>query len=109
MADAYATQYVSDMDNMSDLTDPVQISEDFTDARELFDEQEIRDAMQGYVKLRTVDRCCKGVPDTWSFVASAPGTYRIVVVEADGKDADVRLVIESLGRVLVTSTDISDA
>jgi len=75
----------------------------------LVDDQEIRDAMQGDVKLRTVDRCCKGVPDTWSFVASAPGTYRIVVVEADGKDADVRLVIESLGRVLVTSTDISDA
>lgn len=109
VADAYATQYVSDMGNMSDLTDPVQISEDFTDARELFDDQDSRDAMRGYVKLRTVDRCCKGVPDTWSFIASAPGTYRIVVVEADGKDADVRLVIESLGRVLVTSTDISDA
>jgi hypothetical protein len=31
------------------------------------------------------------------------------VVEADGKDADIRLVIESLGRVLVTSTEISDA
>ena len=109
VADAYATQYVSDMGNTSDLTDPAQITETYTDARELFDSQDARDAMQGYVKLRTVDRCCKGVPDTWSFVASAPGIYRVVVVEADAKDADVRLVIESLGRVLVTSTEISDA
>lgn len=109
VADAYATQYVSDMGNTSDLTDPTQITETYTDARELFDSQDARDAMQGYVKLRTVDRCCKGVPDTWSFVASAPGVYRVVVVEADGKEADVRLVIESLGRVLITSTEISDA
>ena len=109
VADAYATQYVSDMGNNSDLTDPMQITETYTDARELFDGQDLRDAVQGYVKLKTVDRCCKGVPDTWSFIASSPGIYRIVVVEADGKDADVRLVIESLGRVLVTSTEISDA
>lgn len=109
VANTYATQYVSDMGNTSDLTDPSQIIETYTDAREIFDEQDIRDAVEGYVKLRTVDRCCKGVPDTWSFVAEAEGTYRIVVVEADGKAADIRLVIESLGRPLVTSTEISDA
>jgi hypothetical protein len=32
-----------------------------------------------------------------------------MVVEADGKDADIRVVIESLGRPLITSTEISDA
>lgn len=109
VAEAYATEYVSDMGNTSDLTDPTQITESYTDARELFDNQDARDAMQGFVKLQTVDRCCKGVPDTWSFIASSSGIYRVVVVEADGKEADVRLVIESLGRVLVTSTEISDA
>lgn len=109
VANAYATQYVSDMGNTSDLTDPSQVLETYTDARELFDDQDIRDAVEGFVKVKTVDRCCKGVADTWSFVAEAEGTYRIVVVEADGKDADIRLVIESLGRPLITSTEISDA
>jgi len=109
VAEAYATQYVSDMGNLTDLTDPSQIIETYTDARELFDEQDLRDAVEGFVKLRTVDRCCKGVPDTWSFVAEAEGIFRIVVIEADGKEADIRLVIESLGRPLITSTEISDA
>jgi hypothetical protein len=109
LADTYATDYLAEMGTSTDYSDPSQMIDGFTDARDLFNDQGVRDAVGGYVKLKTVDRCCKGVPDTWSFVATTPGVYRVLVVEADGKDATIRLVIESLGRLLVTSTEVSDA
>lgn len=108
LANSYATQYVSDL-GTTDLTDPSQLIDTYTDARDLFEDQDARDAAQGYVRIQTVDRCCAGVPDAWSFIAMAPGLYRVMVIEANGRDSEVRLVIESLGRQLVTASDIDDA
>ena len=107
-ADSYATQYVSDL-GTTDLTDPSQLIDTYTDARDLFEDQDARDAVQGYVRIQPVDRCCAGVPDAWSFIAMAPGLYRVMVIEANGRDSEVRLIIESLGRQLVTASDIDDA
>jgi len=108
LADSYATQYVSDL-GTTDLTDPSQLIDTYTDARDLFEDQDARDAAQGYVRIQSVDRCCAGVPDAWSFIAMAPGLYRVMVIEANGRDSEVRLIIESLGRQLVTASDIDDA
>lgn len=108
LADSYATQYVSDL-GTTDLTDPSQLIDTYTDARDLFEDQDARDAAQGYVRIQAVDRCCAGVPDSWSFIAMAPGLYRVMVIEANGRASEVRLIIESLGRQLVTASDIDDA
>lgn len=109
IAAPYASQYVSDAGVISDITDPADVIDGYTDATQLFDEQDVREAMRGFVQLKPVDRCCKGVPDAAAFVAFADGVYRIAVIEADGKEANVRLVLESLGRLLVTTSDIRDS
>lgn len=109
IAGPYASQFVSDAGTISDITDPQDALDTYTDASALFDEGNVREAMRGYVQIKPVDRCCKGVPDASSFVAFADGVYRIVVIEADAKESTVRLILESLGRLLVTTSDLRDS
>ncbi len=109
IAGPYANQFVSDAGVISDITDPLDVLDSYTDASELFDEQNVRDAMRGYVQIKPVDRCCRGVPDASSFVAFTDGVYRIAVIEADARESTVRLVLESLGRLLVTTSDLRDS
>lgn len=109
LAGPYASQFVSDAGVISDITDPQDVLDTYTDASELFDEGDVREAMRGYVQIKPVDRCCRGVPDAGSFVAFADGVYRIAVIEANAKESTVRLILESLGRLLVTTSDLRDS
>ena len=109
IAGPYASQFVSDAGAISDFTDPQDVLDTYTDASQLFDEQNVRDALRGFVQIKAVDRCCRGVPDASSFVAFTEGVYRIVVIEADAKESTVRLILESLGRLLVTTSDLRDS
>jgi len=108
-ASEWATDYFSAYQTGLELTDIGQVTTDYAAARDVLTDGVMEDDFRGYKVIRNSDRCCKGVPDTDSFIAVAPGTYRIVVVEHDGKDSDVRIVVEVFQYSLAAYTDMSAA
>lgn len=108
-ASEWATDYFSAYQTGLGLTDIGEVTTDYADARDVLTDGVMEDDFRGYKVIRNSDRCCKGVPDTDSFIAVVPGTYRIVVIEHDGKDSDVRIVVEVYQYSLAAYTDMSDA
>ena len=108
-ADQYATQYVSDLGKNINVADPNDLINGYTDALQVYGEPAIREAVRGYVSIKSIDRCCNGAPDTAYVIATVPGTFRLVVTEANGRASTVRIVVEGLGRDLTTKSEMSDA
>ena len=108
-AHAFATAYMSEYATDLGLTDLGQITGQYTDAVDILTDAAVADAVRGDLIIKNSDRCCKGVPDTDTFIATVPGTYRIVVIEANGKDSDVRIVVEMYPAPLTAYSDISGA
>ena len=109
VADQYATQYVSDLGKNIGVADPLDLINGYTDALQVYGEPAIREVVRGWVAIKQVDRCCNGAPDTGYIIATVKGTFRLVVTEVQGRDAQVRIVVEGLGRDLPTRAEMSDA
>jgi hypothetical protein len=109
VADQFATQYVSDLGKNVNMTDPNDLINSYTDALQVFGDPSIREQVRGFVTIKSVDRCCNGAPDTAYIIATVSGTFRLVVTEAQGREAPVRIVVEGLGRDLPTRVEMSDA
>ena len=108
-ADKYASQYVTDFSPKSGFSDPAALYDTFTDAKQMFTERTLRDAVNGYVVVKDLDQCCKGVPDAGAFVASAPGVYRILVIEASGHATPLRILVEGYATALTTYRGLTHA
>jgi hypothetical protein len=109
LAVSHASRFFKDYGTNVGLEGPEELISDYTDVDDLLSSADVKDALLGYVVLDDADRCCAGVPDTGTFVATVPGTYRIVVVEANGRDADVRVFVQKFPRQLFTYAEITDS
>jgi hypothetical protein len=109
LATDHVLRYFTDYGTNVGLSDSFDLLTDLTEADDVLSDSEIQDRVRNLTIIQASDRCCAGVPDTDEFIATVPGTYRIVVVEAEGRDSDVRIVVEKLSRQLFSYAEITDA
>jgi hypothetical protein len=109
LAISHAERFFKDYGTNVGMSDADTLISDYTDADDVVSDPDIKDALLGYVVLQDSDRCCVGVPDAGTFIATVPGTYRILVVEAQGRESDVRVIVDKFSRQLFTYAEITDS
>ena len=105
----HASRFFRDYGTNVGLSDSGELFSEFTDVDDLVSDPDTKDAFLGYKVLQNSDRCCVGVPDSDTFVATVPGTYKILVVEAQGRDSDVRIIVDKFPRPLFAYADITES
>jgi hypothetical protein len=91
------------------ITDFDAYMSNLTDANDVFTDGTVQDFVLGYSVVQKSDRCCAGVPDTDTFVATVTGTYRIFVVEAEGRKSNVKIIVDRFDQELYAYDEITDA
>src|SRR5262249_1131056 len=110
LATSFMRQYYSDYGKEPgiNLTDFESYLSTLTDANGVFTDGAVQDAVLGYGVLQKSDRCCTGVPDTGTFVATVNGTYRIIVVEAEGRKSNVKIIVDRFKKQLFAYDEMTD-
>ncbi len=109
LATDHVSRYFTDYGTELGITDVDDLFSDLTDADDVLSDGDVQDAVRGYVVLQNSDQCCAGVPDADTFIATVSGSYRIVVIEADGRSSNVKIIVELLPRRLYSYSEIVDA